>query len=167
MKRFLAVLASSIMSLSPLYATDIYRWVDENGRTQLSDVVPEKYRKSATHVNSQQYELSAEQVRKAEERVAREKARAAEAMQRQLAAEAVEAANAASAASAASAAKNSPRPPAAGGSDCDALYRQYGESQECFAPYRNVNGSTKAEAFEICGSPVLSPELKCGSPKSE
>ena len=68
MKLRLALLTFSIMLFSPLYAGDIYRWVDENGRIQFSDVVPEKYKKSAKKIDSRQYELSAEQRREAEAR---------------------------------------------------------------------------------------------------
>mgnify|MGYP001767041620 CR=1 FL=1 len=53
-------------------ATDIYRWVDENGRTHLSDVVPERYRDTATRVDSRSHELTPEQRREARERAAGE-----------------------------------------------------------------------------------------------
>ncbi|HEX9450848.1 MAG TPA: DUF4124 domain-containing protein [Burkholderiales bacterium] len=66
MKLRLALLTFSIMLFSPLYAADIYRWVDENGRIQFSDVVPEKYKKSAKRMDSRQYELSPEQRKEAE-----------------------------------------------------------------------------------------------------
>jgi hypothetical protein len=42
----LAVIAT-LMSASTAYAAVIYRWVDESGRTRVSDVVPDKYRRSA------------------------------------------------------------------------------------------------------------------------
>ena len=57
-------------------ATDIYRWVDENGRTHLSDVVPERYRDAATRIDSRSHELTPEQQREARERSAREAERA-------------------------------------------------------------------------------------------
>lgn len=153
MKLRLALLACGILSFSPLHAADIYRWVDESGRTQMSDVVPEKYKKSATRIDSRQFELTAEQRREAE-------ARAAEAKQRKARSDAVEAAGSASAAALAAAA-SAPRPTASESSDCATLRRLYRESQECFAPYRTVNGTTKAEAFEKC-TPVADPVSKCG-----
>jgi len=55
-------------------ATVIYRWIDENGRTHVSDVVPEKYKKSATRVDSAQYEAPPESRKEAEQRAAKEKA---------------------------------------------------------------------------------------------
>ena len=37
-------------------ATTICRWVNENGRTQISEVVPDKYKKVATCTDSQKIE---------------------------------------------------------------------------------------------------------------
>ena len=148
-----APLACGILLSFPLYAADIYRWVDENGRTQISDIVPENYKKSATRIDSRQFELSAEQRREAE-------ARAAEAKQRKARSDAVEAANSVAAAAAA-AAESGPRQATNQSTDCATLRRLYRESQECFAPYRTVNGATKAEAFEKC-TPVADPVSKCG-----
>lgn len=37
-----------------------------------------------------------------------------------------------------------------GQSICEDKWMQYMKSQECFAPYRNANGSIKAEAFKHC-----------------
>lgn len=60
-------------------ATSICRWVDERGRTQIAEVVPEKYKKAAICTDSRRYELSAEQRQAAERRVAEDKARARQA----------------------------------------------------------------------------------------
>jgi hypothetical protein len=164
MKLRLALLTFSIMSFSPLYAADIYRWVDENGRIQFSDVVPEKYKKSAKRIDSRQYELSAEQRREADARAEQEKAQAAEATQRKARADAEKAANAAAAAAAAAAAQTKPRPAVDENTDCATLYRLYRESLDCFAPYITANGTTKAEAFAKC-TPVADPSRKCGPAK--
>ena len=155
-----ALLACGILLSFPLHAADIYRWVDENGQTQISDIVPEKYKKSATRIDSRQFELSAEQRREAD-------ARAAETTQRKARADEVEAANSASAAavaaSAASATAGSgPRRATKQGTDCATLRRLYRESLACFAPYVTAVGATKAEAFEKC-TPVLEPVTKCSS----
>ena len=61
MKRLLGIAALGAVFSLPLHAADVFRWVDENGRTQISDMVPEKYRKSAVKIDSYRYELSAEQ----------------------------------------------------------------------------------------------------------
>ena len=40
-----------LSSLScPAFAADIYRWVDEQGRTQYSDSIPDRYKNSASKV---------------------------------------------------------------------------------------------------------------------
>lgn len=45
----IAVIALALAS-SSLQAADVYVWVDESGRRQISDVVPEKYRARARKV---------------------------------------------------------------------------------------------------------------------
>lgn len=60
----------------PLEATPICRWVDGSGRTQISEVVPEPYKKFAICTDSQKYELSPEQRRAADQRQKDERARA-------------------------------------------------------------------------------------------
>jgi hypothetical protein len=138
-------------------ATVIYRWVDENGRTHVSDVVPEKYRNSAVRIDSGQYEVSPAQRKEAQERAAREKALADEAAKRRASTPPAAPASGASAPVAA-------RRPAQGvtdATDCETWWRLYRESQECFGAYRTVRGGIKPEAFEKC-NPIPSPELKCG-----
>lgn len=138
-------------------ATVIYRWVDESGRTHISDVVPEKYRKSATRVDSSEFEVSPERRKEAEERVAREKALAEEAAKRRASAPSAAPASAASA-------PTTGKRPAQGvtdATDCNTWWRLYRESQECFGPFRTVGGGIKPEAFERCNE-VPSPEPKCG-----
>lgn len=41
---------------------------------------------------------------------------------------------------------------------CREKWREYRESQACFAPYRLANGGVKAEAFKYCKE-VKQPEL--------
>lgn len=41
---------------------------------------------------------------------------------------------------------------------CNEKWREYRESQACFAPYRLVNGGVKAEAYKYCKD-VKQPEL--------
>jgi hypothetical protein len=60
--------------------------------------------------------------------------------------------------------------PAASGVDdksakCEQLQRAYAESQACFAPYRNVNGSVSAEAYQRCIE-VPDPSPSCGIPSN-
>jgi hypothetical protein len=48
--------------------------------------------------------------------------------------------------------------------ECEAAQRRYKESIDCFAPFTNANGTTRAEAFEKC-TPVPDPSQRCGPPK--
>jgi hypothetical protein len=137
-------------------AAPIYRWVDENGRTQLSDTVPEKYRKSAKQVDSEQFRVSPEARKSAEERAAKQKALASELDNRRT----KEEASVASAASAAST-PGSRKSAATSASDCATWRRLYRESQACFAPYHNSDGSLKPGAHDNC-TQVDNPEIKCG-----
>ena len=150
-----------ILLFSSVHATDIYRWVDDKGRTQISDVVPEKYKASATKIDSRKYELSADQRAEAAARAARERASAEEGKRR----DALEAAAAAaSAASGPAPAQTPPRATVDAKSDCATLHRIYQQSQECFAPYITSNG-IKPEAFAKC-TQVVSPSAKCGPSKA-
>ena len=138
-------------------AAVIYRWVDENGRTHVSDVVPEKYMKSAKRIDSSESAVSPERKRQAEEAAARTKALADQSTQRHQAAPA--SAPARPAASAPTIKR--PAQSVTDDTDCDTWRRLYRESEDCFGPYRTTKGGTKAEAFEKC-NPIPSPELKCG-----
>jgi hypothetical protein len=130
-------------------ASEIYRWVDENGKTHVSNVVPEKYKKAARRIDTGQAP-SPEARREAEERAAADRARAA-------------------ASAAAAAARPAPAPaPAAAAvpaeTECERAYRLYEESLACFAPFLNANGTMKGEAIEKC-TPVPDPSRRCGPPK--
>lgn len=148
---------AALVACASAQAAAIYRWVDEDGRTHVADVVPEKYRATATRIDSGQYEVSPEQRRQAEERAARDKTLAAQSAARR-------ADRAASAPGTKASAPASARRPAQGvtdATDCETWRRLYRESEDCFAPYRTTRGGTRAEAFEKC-NPIPSPELKCG-----
>lgn len=163
MKTWLSPVAIALWLVSTgADATPICRWVDESGRTQIAEVVPERYRKVAVCTDSQKYELSPEQLRAAEQRVAEDKHRA-----RKAAAQAPS-----------DRASGAPRPPRAASqagakrptevvtadTDCTTWWRIYEESVLCFGPYRTTRGATKPEGFDRCNV-VASPESKCG-PKS-
>ena len=163
MSRVLSYLFLGLGLLTTLSAQGavIYRWVDETGRTHVSDVVPEKYRKSATRIDSSSSEISSEQRQQAERAAAKNKALAEEAATRRQSAPAVQPSTTASQPAAS-------RRPAQGitdSTDCQTWRRLYRESMECFGPFRTTTGATKAEAFEKC-NPIPSPDLKCG-PVSE
>ncbi|MCU0927044.1 MAG: DUF4124 domain-containing protein [Hydrogenophaga sp.] len=151
------VLLCSVMALvAPLQAADIYRWVDDQGRTHLSDVVPDRYRDSATRIDSRRYELTPEQRREADERAAQEGLRDAPANP------------AVSAPAAPTSTVATPAPPVkrpvervTEATSCETWWRLYRESQECFGPFRTVGGGIKPEAFDHCNE-IPSPETRCG-----
>ena len=151
-----ALIAAALLLLSgSAGATAICRWVDESGRTQIAEVVPDKYRKGAICTDSQRYELSADQRQANERRIADDKAKARRAT-------ATPPANAASSSRAGSR-PNAKRPSevVTGATDCTTWWRIYDESVECFDPYRTTRGATKAEAFDKCNV-IASPEPKRG-----
>jgi uncharacterized protein DUF4124 len=136
------------------HAADIYRWVDENGRTHLSDTVPDKYKKSARKVEARPSGVSEEQRREAEGRAAADKAKAQKMTE--------EKARAGSQAAPAAAALPG-RERASAADDCAEQHRKYKESLACFAPYIIGSGVTRSEAFERC-TPIPDPSVHCGPP---
>ena len=50
-----------------------------------------------------------------------------------------------------------------GTADCATLRRRFAESNECFSPFFNRNGSVKAEGYAKCGTPVPYPARECSS----
>jgi len=138
-------------------ATTIYQWVDEQGRTQISDNVPEKYRSSAKRIESRQFDLSPEARRAAEERRAALQARAASAVSR-TSSEPDRAPRQALAASA-------PRKSMPDLSNCDAWRRSFAESKNCFGGYQTQIGPLRQGAYEACGPEIPNPEPKCGPEK--
>ena len=152
-------LASTVIGLAflgSLQAADIYRWVDESGRTHISDTVPEQYRKSATKTDARKFEVSEEQRREAEARAERDRAKVRANEEQRTRAASPDSGQAAPAAA-------GPKPAAAAASDCAELHRRYRESLDCFAPYVMANGATKAEAYSKC-TVVKDPSSQCGAP---
>lgn len=149
---------SGVLCASVARAADIYQWVDESGRTHLSDVVPEKYKATAKRVDSRQFEPTPQQRAAAQALAARERDLAAKVT-------AADAAGSAAQGGAAAATRpaSAPTAPASGASsvtDCATLRQIYTQSQECFAPFRNTNGSLKQGAYDKCVE-VPDPSLKC------
>ncbi|MFC7298643.1 DUF4124 domain-containing protein [Herminiimonas aquatilis] len=151
-------LLACCMLFSAASAATIYQWVDENGRTHISDTVPARYKDVATKLDTGASRVSEKQRQEALERVAREK--------QQIEAADKARAEAAAAARAAdqSAGQKSAIPVVDGkNDDCEELMRAYRESQECFAPYMRVEGGPREEAYKYC-TPVPDPSGKCGLP---
>lgn len=145
-------------------AADLYRWVDETGRTQISDVVPARYRDVATRIDTSASEIPESQRQEALERAAREKQLVEERMR------------AAQPPSPPPAPVPQPKtveltPPDNSDAECAELIRAYRESQECFAPFmvmrrdgrHHRRGWVRPEAYRYCQR-VQSPYAKCGLP---
>ena len=138
----------------------MYRWVEENGKVHVSDLVPERYKKTAKRIDSTQFEVSAADRMAAQDRAAADR-KAAEDR-----AAADRAREKASATAMAPPSQPAAKPKPFGESECEAAHRQYKESMACFAPFVADNGIMKAEAFEKCTS-VPDPSPRCGPVKSD
>ncbi|MDI1246184.1 MAG: hypothetical protein PSV24_12355 [Rhodoferax sp.] len=140
-------------------STSICRWVDESGRTQLSDVVPEQYKKLATCIDSRKYELSPQQQREAESRAAEQKKRALQ--DAAVPPGGVDASPPVT--TGAESLPNAKRPTEAitETTDCASRWRIYDESAACFGPYKTTQGAIKPEGFDHCND-IPSPEITCG-----
>jgi hypothetical protein len=142
LNRFL-LLAAFATTSGTAWAGDVYKWVDENGRTQYGESVPPTYRKIATKVNVDAPEPTAAQRREAEARAASDQARAKS--------------TAAKPATPKAKTPKNPRtePPPVNEADaaarqCEAERKKYRESVACFAPYRSNAGTINPEAFQHC-----------------
>ncbi|MEO8524354.1 MAG: DUF4124 domain-containing protein [Caldimonas sp.] len=143
---------------SSVSAVEMYRWVDDQGHTNVSDVVPDRYRGSAQRIDPSKFELSEARRKDAAIRAA--------AQMRMASSAGVSAPGAASRPSAGSPAKvgRSPPPaPGAAGNDCAALNRQYLAAVACFSPCVQANGSVKAECYARCPT-LVDPSPRCGLP---
>lgn len=124
MKRILPALC--LLLVLPAQA-EIYKWVDEKGRTHFGETLPEKYRKSGQALAPQP--LNTIQ---------------GEALRRAAPPPGATDPAAAPPAPAASVA------PVSAAQRCAEQHAKYRQSQECFARFRNANGSLKAEAAGQC-----------------
>ncbi len=137
--RILFLLAFASMSAGT-YAADVYKWIDDKGRTQYGESVPAKFKKSATKVDVTIPEPTEAQRQEAAARAVNDKA-AAESLP----------ANSAKPAKP----RSAPPPPAVASADartkqCEADWKKYRESEACFAPYKSKAGSISPEAFQHC-----------------
>lgn len=132
---------------SATYAAGIYKWVDEKGAVHYGDIVPEKYKHTATEET--ELEDVAPPIDEAEAIQKRERAKAV--LERPPLKDKP---------------ASNPTPDAAdsGTNDasskeaCEQQWKQYIDSLECFAPYRNALGGIKAEAYNYC-TEVAKPGL--------
>ena len=137
-------------------AVEMYRWVDERGVTNISDAVPERYRSTATRVDSSQFSVPEAQRREADARRASLISKA-EATGRPASAAAQF--GGARATGTASAPAQLPAPV-----DCATLQRRYAQAQDCFqAGPKNQNGTINAAKSPACPI-VVDPSPQCGVP---
>lgn len=160
MPRKLIVSAALLGTLVATQASIVYRWVDDQGHTHVSDVVPTKYKKSAKAIDSSQFEVSPERKKQADEHAAREKAAAEDATGQKNPGSPASPPKSSSASDPAGFVKR-PAQGVTDSTDCGTWRRLYAESQACFGPYRNATGGIKSEAFERC-TEIPSPDYKCG-----
>lgn len=156
-QQFLAATAALSLA-SAAEAGDIYTWKDATGRVQMSDVVPDKYKRTATRIDPRRFELTSQQRATAQALAAALKARAN-----------TEAASPEPAerrrVAASSAASSVTGKQAADLSDCASWRRAFVASRDCYAGYPAVNGNRRPGAMEACGPDIPNPDPKCGPEK--
>lgn len=155
LRRFAVFGSVWLLTAAAAQAATIYRWVDEQGRVNYSEVVPERYRSTAKPIDAAPGQPTEEQQREARERAQKERDRAAVADPPRPPTRAV----APTAPASRPAAKRPAQVPDEG-TDCDTWQRLYQESIECFGPYRTVRGGVKPEAFDRCNA-VSEPPSRC------
>lgn len=148
--RIAAVSALCLHAFAATADTPVYRWVDDSGRVNYSQTVPERYRSVARPIPVPAAAPAAEAPRDAAGAAAAGKpAPAAQPVVR----------------------RPPPVPPKPTGkrparlpddnTDCETWQRLYLESADCFGPYRTVRGGIKPEAFERCNEVPEPPVNRC------
>jgi len=122
---------------------DIFKWVDEKGRTQYGQSVPAQYKKSAIKIDMEIPTPTAAQREEAAARAAKDKEKADALATRKLAP-----------AKPRTTATPAPAPAVveSKAARCEAERQKYRDSVACFAPYRMPNGSIQPEGLEKCVS---------------
>jgi hypothetical protein len=144
-------------------AADIYRWVDEQGRVQMSDRPPPKASGQVIKQDARPGDVTPEQRKAAQDRAAREQELLKSAEEERNKQPPPQSPKPRAAASNGFADESDPSlPPRASAEDCRMWRAEYYRSKACFAPFRNGRGrGIKAEAFAICGPELVDPEFEC------
>jgi hypothetical protein len=155
---FTKSLVVSVMLIScwlPVHALDIYQWVDDSGKTHMSEMVPEKFKATAKRVDSRRYEVSDDQRNAALARAAKDKRLLAPKQIAEVAQPTV---------------VNDAKPvEPVQQSTCSKKWDEYYRSQECFAPFlrRFSGGATlNPEAYSKCKN-VNTPAMECDYDKRQ
>jgi hypothetical protein len=155
----LAMLAA--LATTAAHAADIYRWVDDEGRTHISDSVPDRYRARAQRYDSDAFKANDADMKASRERNERIR-KESDAMERARTAPAptgpiVIGTDAAAQGGTGGDVSAKDATPAG---QCQASWDAYSASQACFQRFRNANATVRAEAFQSCGPAVAQPT--CG-----
>ena len=150
------VIVAIVAGVGLASAAEIYRWVDDQGKTHISDRPPPTPPKNMTRQDSREYEISPDWQRDAAQRAAKDRERARALEESRVRAQQAEAAKVAASAAA------QPAPARAASTGCQAQWEAFHRSADCFGPFRTANGSTKAEGYAACGAPVPDPSYECG-----
>lgn len=127
---------------------ELFKWVDENGKTHYGDRVPERYQKQRKALQVQKAPSQADRDA-AVQRLQKER-NAADALTAQRNAKA-EAAGKPAKPAAAAPANETP---------CQKEWRVFLEAKTCFQPFRTATGGIRAEAYEHCKE-VAEPKSVC------
>ena len=141
-----AFLFFTLTIIKPANSADIYKWVDDAGKTNMGDIVPEKYRSRSSLVKVQSGP-NASQRADAFARLEKEKKLAEPSPARSVST---------------SPTILNPAAPPTGLTNCEKRQQEYRASLECFAPYRTKNG-IHGDAAQHCKS-VTDPAPECGIP---
>ena len=146
----------------PAPASDIYRWVDAQGRMQMSDRPPAMFPGQVIKQDAGRDEVAPAQRKAAQDRAERDRARlkSMEADREQAAAQSPPKPR--TAASSGFADESDPSLPwRASAEDCRMWRQEYRRNAACFAPFRFRGGGIKPEAFSVCGPVLVDPEFEC------
>lgn len=150
--------------ISAAAAAAIYRWIDEKGVTNVSDVVPEKYKKVAVKIDSAQLEPDERSRRDGVARAAAIASAAASGAGPVAAANARQGGSVATPLASRSASSASSASTSGDRDDCATLQRRYKESQDCFGLQpRTITGAINGARSPQCPV-VVDPSPKCGLP---
>jgi hypothetical protein len=147
--RILVLAALCLCAAAAAADTTVYRWVDDSGRVNYAQTVPERYRSVARPVMVPAAAAPAEPPRAPAGVAAGKPASAPLPVARALP-------------------PVPPKPPARrparvpdDNTDCETWQRLYFESIDCFGPYRTARGGIKPEAFERCNEVPEPPVSRC------
>lgn len=138
------LVSSSLLANTVAIGQQVYRWIDSEGRVHYGNVIPDSARNKAKPVDLSGTRITEAQREEALSRLEKEKSSFKKPT---LIPEPGTSAQAPTP-------RTSPAPTAAdfpsGKRACEEALQRYRESVACFAPYVNVGGSVKAEAFKVC-----------------